>query len=162
MRACCGRGSNAGRTRASGPEGPNIPATSSVTVASVHPRHEALQLREPLFDLGCVGRPGNEVEVALEVGHRLCEQGEAEMDRAAVADFFGLIGDDAKEQLLDPERHVKIALALIDPLEIVDHPLEDLTVQRAPEELGPERHPAAVRLLQERTALLFGQDLAAV
>ena len=84
------------------------------------------------------------------------------MDRAAVADFFGLIGDDAKEQLLDPERHVKIALALIDPLEIVDHPLEDLTVQRAPEELGPERHPAAVRLLQERTALLFGQDLAAV
>src|SRR2546426_2353333 len=155
MRACCGRASNAGRTLASGPVEPKRAATSARTAASVHPRHETLQLLEPLLDLRCVGRLGSEEKVVLQVGHRLGEQGEAEMDHAAVADFLRAIRGDAEEELLDPERHSEVALTLINPPEILDHPLDDLPVARPLQEVGPERHLPAVHPQEERLAFLL-------
>src|SRR6266850_7940603 len=82
MRICWGRDSKDGRTRARGPVAPRIRATSAPT--SIHPRHEAPQLLETLFNLGGVGGLRRDREVALEIGHRLGDQGEPEVDQPPV------------------------------------------------------------------------------
>src|SRR6185295_8377179 len=105
---------------------------------------------------------GSELEVALEVGHRLREQGQSEMDQAAVTNLLRPIRCDAQEELLDPQRHVEIALLMVDPLEIVNHSLKNLPVPRPLQELGPERHLSAVHLLEKVRAFLLGQDLSAI
>src|SRR6267143_1768990 len=167
IRTCCGRGSKEGRALASAPPGANSPATSGVigrlrSPASVHALGETSELGQALLDLRGVGRIRGEAQIAIEVRGRLREQGQAVVDQAAVADLLQLAGGHEQQELLDLQRHVEVALMVVDPLEIVDHPLENVAVLRAAEELRTVLELPLVPLGDAGAALFLGQELAAV
>src|SRR2546422_6346824 len=167
MRACCGRGSKEGSVLASAPPGANNPAASDLigtlrSPESIHALRETLQLVEPFPDLRGVRRLRCEGQVALEVGGRLGEKGQAVMDQSPIPDLLGPVRGGAYQELLHLQGHVEIALLPVDPLEVVDHPFENFPFRRRAQELGPVLELPLVHLGDAAAALLLGEELAAV